>query len=141
MTAVIGSTPETSTSPSCSTQPRMLLSSGTSRSAACSETAMRARLATFLTVLISTDMALADSPADLRMEAPRHAKGTGYFPVRPYHRDHRTVQGRTARRGSAHRDGRRDEDHRPCVVRCPVDLRQPGTHDNARQVQPRQGGA
>jgi hypothetical protein len=43
MTAVIGSTPETSTSCSCSTQPRMLFSSGASASTSASLTAMRAR--------------------------------------------------------------------------------------------------
>src|SRR4051812_15700705 len=56
ITAVIGSTPDTSTSWSCSTQPRMLLSSGASASTSASLTAMRARRAIWRTVAASTDM-------------------------------------------------------------------------------------
>ena len=43
ITAVIGSTFDVSTSPSCSTQPRILLSSGLRRSASSSLIAMRAK--------------------------------------------------------------------------------------------------
>ena len=50
MTEVIGSTPETSTSFSCSTKPRMAFSSPVMRSASSSLTAMRARCATRFTV-------------------------------------------------------------------------------------------
>ncbi len=57
MTAVIGSTDDVSTSPSCSIQPMMLSSSGAMRAASSSVIAMRARLAIFFTVAISTDMA------------------------------------------------------------------------------------
>jgi hypothetical protein len=45
ITAVIGSTPVTSTSCSCSTNPRILLSSGAMASISASLTAMRASLA------------------------------------------------------------------------------------------------
>src|SRR5205085_1839310 len=57
MTAVIGATPSTFTSPSCSTQPRMLESSGASFRTSASLTAMRASFATWRTVASSTDMA------------------------------------------------------------------------------------
>jgi hypothetical protein len=46
MTAVSGSTPSVSTSPSCSTQPRILLNSGTIASTSASLMAIRASLAT-----------------------------------------------------------------------------------------------
>src|SRR5690606_29369628 len=55
MTEVIGSTPETSTSDSCSTKPRMTFSSPVIRSASSSVTASRASRATRLTVATSTD--------------------------------------------------------------------------------------
>src|SRR5690606_37025670 len=55
-TAVIGSTPSTSTSASCSTQPRMLESSGASAATSSSLTAMRASFAIWRTVSVSTDM-------------------------------------------------------------------------------------
>ena len=51
-----GSTPEVSTSPNCSTQPRILLSSGLRRSASSSLIAMRDRDAMRSTVSVSTDM-------------------------------------------------------------------------------------
>src|SRR5690606_36286281 len=59
ITAVIGSMPVQSTSPSCSTQARIELNSGTIRSSACSSMLMRARPAIFATVSRVTDMARA----------------------------------------------------------------------------------
>src|ERR1051326_48339 len=56
VTDVIGSTPVTSTSPSCSTKARIALSSPCKCSISSSLTAMRARCAMSRTVLASTDM-------------------------------------------------------------------------------------
>src|SRR5690606_26673999 len=88
---VMGSTPETLTSPSCSTKPRIAFSSPTSRAASSSLTAMRERCATRLTVSISTDMrALPEglarsarlySPAPVR--ATLTARGSGEPVVSP----------------------------------------------------------
>src|SRR5690606_10118611 len=59
ITAVIGSTPVQSTSPSCSTQPRMAFNSGTIRSSSSSPIRMRASEAIFATVSRVTDMRAA----------------------------------------------------------------------------------
>ena len=57
ITVASGSTPSVFTSPSCSTQPRMLLSSGTNRSSSASLIAIRARLAMWRTCSWDTDIA------------------------------------------------------------------------------------
>src|SRR3954453_7808069 len=61
ITAVSGSTPSVFTSPSCSTQPRMLLSSGSSLSSSSSLIAIRASFAIWRTCSGETDMEGADS--------------------------------------------------------------------------------
>src|SRR5215475_14492771 len=86
ITEVIGSTPSTSTSESCSTKARIALSSPARCGTSSSSTAIRAKCAIRRTVAASTDIIYGLNSQDLRVRYSRgrFCAATGACPVRPW---------------------------------------------------------